>query len=68
MPIYEYLCSDCCEAFETIVSGGREQDVRCPRCESEAVVRKLSVFASRGTDKGGASCSGCKATSCSSCG
>ncbi len=68
MPIYEYACSACSEAFETIVSGRGEKDVRCPRCESKDVVRKFSVFASRGTTKGGASCSSCSATSCSSCG
>ncbi len=69
MPIYEYQCRDCGEEFEKLLFGPRQ--VRCPRCESEDVRKKFSLFGMSGVEKAaaGASCSTCssKRSSCSSC-
>ena len=43
MPIFEYTCSGCGASFECLVRS--DTSVACPSCESENVVRKLSLFA-----------------------
>jgi len=43
MPIYEYECRECRTAFELFMRS--DTKVACPSCESERVVRKLSMFA-----------------------
>ncbi|MDX1762744.1 MAG: zinc ribbon domain-containing protein [bacterium] len=68
MPIYEYACNACGEHFETLVLG-KDKSIECPRCRGVDVTRRLSSFASQGTEKGGGgSCGSCSASSCSSCG
>lgn len=46
MPIYEYACSDCGHAFETLVRSGTVP--QCPHCQSTALDKRLSVFATTG--------------------
>jgi putative FmdB family regulatory protein len=48
MPIYEYSCRRCHHRFETIVLSTREKPI-CPKCESGAVEKQLSVFSSPGS-------------------
>ncbi|MGA2975336.1 MAG: FmdB family zinc ribbon protein [Spirochaetia bacterium] len=43
MPIFEYECKDCRNAFELLVRS--DTKIACPSCESERVVKKLSIFA-----------------------
>ena len=43
MPIFEYVCRDCQHPFEAIVSASRP--AVCPKCQSEALDKQLSVFA-----------------------
>jgi len=43
MPIFEYECTLCHSSFELLVRS--ETRVACPDCESEKVVKKLSLFA-----------------------
>ncbi len=51
MPIYEYVCNDCDQAFETLVRNGHLPS--CPACDSGSLQRQLSVFAvSTPTDRG----------------
>jgi putative FmdB family regulatory protein len=45
MPIFEYLCRGCNAQFETIVRWPREKII-CPKCQSNAVDKQLSVFSS----------------------
>lgn len=46
MPIYEYQCGDCSEAFEILVRTAADGDhVSCPSCTSEHVTKKFSTFA-----------------------
>ena len=47
MPIYEYGCDGCGNAFEIIRSvSERDQEVHCPICKSPKVSRLMSVFSS----------------------
>jgi putative FmdB family regulatory protein len=43
MPIFEYECKECRTAFELLVRS--DTKVACPSCESERVVKRLSLFA-----------------------
>ncbi len=43
MPIYEYKCRRCHHRFEQIILSKHEK-ARCPKCESRAVEKQLSVF------------------------
>ncbi len=76
MPIYEYHCEKCGHDFEYLVFGGDEA-TSCPECEAGGVKRLLSAcgFVSKGkggetvsASAGAASCTGCAATSCGTCG
>jgi len=50
MPIFEYSCRRCDHHFETIVQSSRDK-VCCPKCDSRAVEKQLSVFSSLGSAK-----------------
>ena len=44
MPLYEYLCENCCTKFELMRPMGRfEEGADCPRCEGPSH-RVFSVF------------------------
>ena len=45
MPIYEYRCPQCGEKFEKLVRFGGTEPVQCPRCQSSAPQRMISLFA-----------------------
>ena len=49
MPLYEYRCSGCDEAFEIYVRAWGEA-VACPRCGTDEVEKQLSTFAMAGTE------------------
>ncbi|MBN1276330.1 MAG: zinc ribbon domain-containing protein [Deltaproteobacteria bacterium] len=75
MPIYEYKCRRCNLEFELIRPLSQADDkASCPQCGNECS-RMLSTFASfsKGSDGvpvstgGMSSCTGCTATSCSTC-
>jgi putative FmdB family regulatory protein len=46
MPIREYECKECQLKFETIELSAGTEKVTCPRCHSENVEKKLSMFSS----------------------
>jgi putative FmdB family regulatory protein len=49
MPLYEYVCSDCKEYFDTLVSNRDfADDVLCRSCSSDKVSRLVSSFATVG--------------------
>ena len=48
MPIYEYVCMECESHFEELVRTA-DQQVSCPDCCAEKVVKQFSVFAAHGT-------------------
>ena len=55
MPLYEYHCSDCGEAFEKVVRFS-EADIApaCPNCESTDTNKLISTIASFGISETGA--------------
>jgi putative FmdB family regulatory protein len=74
MPIYEYVCLDCGERFETI-RPIKEADapIACRECESQHTSRLLSLFFAQSGGRvvaggGSSGCAGCTSTSCSTCG
>lgn len=45
MPIYEYVCLSCEEEFSVYQSiSASEKDLRCPKCGSSDIKKKLSAF------------------------
>ena len=49
MPIYEYECRNCGERFEVIQKSGEgNEDLCCPKCDTDKPERVLSVFCSGG--------------------
>ncbi len=63
MPIYEYACSDCGHAFEALVRSSTVP--QCPSCQSTALEKQLSVFA---TGPWAAQAAPAMAGPCGSCG
>ncbi|AEB10098.1 FmdB family zinc ribbon protein [Desulfobacca acetoxidans] len=74
MPIFEFHCNDCGQDFEKLVFGSGEV-VECPACHQTNCEKLMSAcnakvgFKLTSTSSGGkgASCTGCTATSCSTC-
>lgn len=60
MPIYEYRCKNCSNDFEKLVPIDCKDKIKCPKCASDDVAKKISVTASGK--------SGCGTCSCTSCG
>ena len=49
MPIYEFACDDCGDAFEALVmSFSKIAGVTCPECSSTNIQKKMSTFAVQG--------------------
>ena len=47
MPLFEYACQECHHNFETLVRSGDKPS--CPKCQSQALENRLSVFATTQT-------------------
>ncbi len=52
MPIFEYKCRDCNNKFEKLVRSSDNEKPKCPKCESDVIVKVFSTFASSGDSKG----------------
>lgn len=63
MPLREYVCDGCRQAFEELVSEGEEP--RCPGCGGRKLTRRFSTFAvATGGERPGSR----EAGPCGSCG
>jgi len=49
MPIYDFRCSACGQAFELLVRGSSTPE--CPHCHSSALQRQVSLTAAPGTSQ-----------------
>jgi putative FmdB family regulatory protein len=67
MPIYEFHCNNCERESEILVRSSRWKGSKCPHCGSTKLSKKLSVFASSGTDSGAGDAPAC-ASGQGSCG
>ena len=56
MPMYEFKCDKCGEAFEELATLAEVEagEVACPACESHEVERLMSTFACGGDSPAGA--------------
>jgi putative FmdB family regulatory protein len=43
MPIFEFICTECGENFETVVLDG--EAIKCPNCGNKNIIKQLSNFA-----------------------
>jgi putative FmdB family regulatory protein len=60
MPIYEYRCETCGEAFEVLVrSPSRQTNPTCPKCGSQKVKKAFSMFGVGGAVRSNASAASC---------
>ena len=45
MPVYDYVCNDCHETFELILTlKEHEVDAKCPKCGSKHVEQEATAF------------------------
>ncbi len=45
MPIYVFRCEECGEVFEVFIFKKEdEEEIKCPRCGSEKVVKEIAPF------------------------
>ena len=67
MPIYEFACDDCGDAFEALVMSFSKIDgVTCPECSGNNIHKKISTFAVQGdSGRSSASSFSASAASCS---
>ncbi len=60
MPIYEYRCPRCGHIFEHLWRGPEKRDeLRCPQCGAEHMVKLVSLCGSKGSSLFGGSGSSC---------
>lgn len=65
MPIYEYQCNNCHEAFEKLILAGPAEAISCPRCGSRSASRLVSRFALGRTEETPTTGSCCAGGACS---
>lgn len=49
MPIFEFMCVRCGTNFEQLVRSSGDQEVICPQCKGNRVIKQFSSFAVKGT-------------------
>ncbi len=69
MPLYEFHCKKCGKDSEVLAASSNWKGTKCPKCGSEQLVKKLSVFATTAASNdacGGGACD--MASACPSAG
>lgn len=72
MPIKEYKCTVCKEAFEALILNKLdEKNLTCPKCGNRKLTLLFSAFSVAGTEKkvssSGSSCTSCSTKTCNTC-
>lgn len=72
MPIYEYICLDCNERFETLrPMNEADTPIDCELCTGNQTSRVLTVFYAKSSDRaitgGTAGCNTCSSHACATC-
>ena len=52
MPIFEYQCDKCDKIFEKLICKGEEDGIRCPKCKSADIRKKMSATSFMGSSIG----------------
>jgi putative FmdB family regulatory protein len=66
MPVYEFICTDCSKPFEKLVlSASNINEVTCPTCQSQNILKKISIFASKPREGGTYSFGSASSSDCS---
>ncbi len=53
MPIYSYKCNACEEEFDLLVGFSEDEaNLRCPKCGSDDLSKKISLFGLGGSSPG----------------
>lgn len=63
MPLYEFNCKKCGRDSEILTASSNWKGTKCPKCGSEQLVKKLSVFATAAAVSGGGG--SCEMPACS---
>jgi putative FmdB family regulatory protein len=73
MPLYEYICQDCENRFDTLRSmKDADEPIECQVCHSQRTRRALSAFFAHSSGRGisgnnSSGCGGCSGGGCSTC-
>ncbi|NLG33630.1 MAG: zinc ribbon domain-containing protein [Syntrophomonadaceae bacterium] len=62
MPIFDYVCQNCANRFDLIISNSKKDGVKCPKCGSANVQQLLSLFNTGSTRKIADNCASCNKT------
>jgi putative FmdB family regulatory protein len=46
MPLFEFVCNNCKELFETLILEGASK-IECPKCKSVDIIKQFSVFSAK---------------------
>jgi putative FmdB family regulatory protein len=66
MPVYEYVCQTCSNAFEELVRANER--VACPECTSPKVEKRFSTFATSSEQNSRMSAQSSDIPGCGTCG
>jgi len=61
MPIFDFLCQNCGNKFDVMISNADKDKVKCPECNSPEVKQLLSLFNTGGAKTASPGCQGCNA-------
>ncbi|MGI6413751.1 MAG: FmdB family zinc ribbon protein [Syntrophomonadaceae bacterium] len=62
VPIFDFVCQDCANRFDLIISNSKKNDVKCPKCGSANVQQLLSLFNTGSTRRIADNCASCTNT------
>lgn len=68
MPIFEFVCKQCGNEFDVLVSSSKKDEIKCSACGSVQLKKKLSSFSTTsGSKEPSNDCRGCAAAQSGLC-